>query len=324
MSLTAHSFEAGCTAEPITTRFTSHPSGFAASLKSSSRAHYRPPPILLVEGEATSLSGSLNRFKVTASPNPCSTWTTRSKSPVEPIDSPAFMKGDLNFNTFRSRAALAIAEWGPSPTGTQFCLSAPPSPYRSNRPSPENTESSHLLGGPTADRTSSSPSNASLHPGFIRHSQSYTSFSSPPSTPFSPLTPGPYNVPQHRVASQNQPRPTLKARKIRPRPCPLQPSPQTPAQICDPVNETNGLRKHLGVRFADGSPQIGSTWHLTQYPERLASPPISAANLSLADLVELESIKQSLGTWCGEMMGSPMRVTFSQSSSCSGRDSRDL
>lgn len=216
-----------------------------------------------------------------------------SQTPVEPITSPAFLKGDLNFATFRERAARAIAEWGPSPTVSHFSASN----VHVLTPRPNQS----IVG------TCSAP--LATH-GLKVPSTTQSPFSSPPVTP---LTPAPHSQPQHREQNSAVRRSSLKLSK-RPRPSPLQ---LKGFLLNDPPENDHQCELEFirNVRFADGSPLRGSTWHITQYPARLASPPISAANLSLADLIELQAIKQSLGTWCGEMMGSPMRGSFSQSPS---------
>ncbi|EGG05697.1 uncharacterized protein MELLADRAFT_107400 [Melampsora larici-populina 98AG31] len=269
--------------------------------------------MLLVEGKDEQILTSPSDRNFSSSPGSRLLRPGRNKSPNHTPVSPALIKGDLHFNVLPPLSARAIAEWGPSPTGTHFSSQDLASPHQNNRSKSDHLEPSHE-DSTVADMPSSAPSSAFLRPSF--HSQCQTSVTSPPATPFTPLTPGPYSSPQHREATRDQRRPSLKHRKVRHRPTPLQLSPQ-PLEIGHKQSQDfSGIKKLHSVRFADGSPMRGSTWHLNQYPERLASPPISAANLTLADLVELESIKQSLGTWCGEMMGS-----FIRSSSLS--DSQD-
>lgn len=268
-----------------------------APRKTRPRAYSRPPPIVVLSPK------HLNAALLFKSPSPkIPTSGSRPKSPVEPLDSPAFLKGDLNFSTFRERAARAIAEWGPSPTGAHF----PANDARLLTPRRNQAGPSHS--NQIASQGLRVPSNAGHQSAVASH------FSSPPLTPVTPLTPGPCSRPQHREKSPVNRRPSLK-RSTRPRPSPLQLNKDSHQ---DYRGEIENMRN---VRFAEGSPLRGSTWHITQYPARLASPPISAANLSLADLIELEAIKQSLGTWCGEMMGSPMRGSFSQSSTSSASES---
>ncbi|KAA1097621.1 hypothetical protein PGT21_013877 [Puccinia graminis f. sp. tritici] len=270
----------------------------SSSQSSRPRSYSRPPPIVVHSCQSQKQSEPVMPSK---SPSHKTLGHCGpSKVLVEPLDSPAFLKGDLNFTTFRERAALAIAEWGPSPTSSQF----PASEVRAITP----RRNQFSLGSSLAPITH----HGIKVPSPSKHSAGHSHLPSPPPTP---LTPGPYSRPQHREQSSTIRRSSLKFSK-RPRPCPLQlkqsKMPENPEKTYH--DEMENFRN---VRFADGSPLRGSTWHITQYPARLASPPISAANLSLADLVELEAIKQSLGTWCGEMMGSPMRGSFSQSSACS-------
>jgi len=266
-----------------------------ASASSRPRSHSRPPPITV----HSCPSSTMISVAPAKSPSILGTHlpSRKTKAPIEPLDSPAFLKGDLNFSTFRERAALAIAEWGPSPTVSHF-------PASDSRPlTPRRINQSNTL---------APPANHGLKvPSPSRHSTATCHLPSPPLTP---LTPGPYSRPLHREQSSAMRRSSLKFK--RPRPSPLQlKQPKSPGKTENFCPDE--MQNFRNVRFADGSPLRGSTWHITQYPARLASPPISAANLSLADLVELEAIKQSLGTWCGEMMGSPMRGSFSQSSMCS-------
>lgn len=290
--------------EPSLTRLASPPAGFASSLKLSSRTQSRPPPMLLVEGKDGPILTSPSDQNFTVSPGSQLLCPGRNKSPHHTPVSPALIKGDLHFNNLPTLGARAIAEWGPSPTGTHFSSQDLHSPHRNNHSRCDHLEPFHE-DRDVADKPSSAPSSAFLRPNF--HSQCQASVTSPPATPFTPLTPGPYSSPQHREAARDQRRPSLKNRKVRHRPAPLELSHQPTELAHEQSKDSSGIRKLHSVRFADGSPMRGSTWHLNQYPERLASPPISAANLTLADLVELESIKQSLGTWCGEMMGSFIR-----------------
>ncbi|OAV95417.1 hypothetical protein PTTG_05464 [Puccinia triticina 1-1 BBBD Race 1] len=269
-----------------------------ASLSSRPRSYSRPPPIAV---HPCTSPRDMPPFQPSNPPsNKTLGHSGLPKTLIEPLDSPAFLKGDLNFSTFRERAALAIAEWGPSPTGSHF----PASDLRALTPRRNQFNLGTSL-APSTNHGLKAPS-----PG--HHSPGQCHLPSPPPTP---LTPGPYSRPQHREQSSATRRSSLKFGK-RPRPCPLQLK-QTKLPEKSENSYHDDMENFRNVRFADGSPLRGSTWHITQYPARLASPPISAANLSLADLVELEAIKQSLGTWCGEMMGSPMRGSFSQSSTCS-------
>ncbi|KNZ54852.1 hypothetical protein VP01_2833g3 [Puccinia sorghi] len=283
-----------------------------ASISSRPRSHSRPPPITVHSCPPSTM------ISVTPAKSPSILGThppsRQTKAPIQPLDSPAFLKGDLNFSTFRERAALAIAEWGPSPTVSHFPASDP-LPLTSRRINQSNVGVTLAL-----------PANHGLKVSSL--SPHSTATSHLPSPPLTPLTPGPCSQPLHREQSAATRQSSLKFN--RPRPSPLQlKQPKSPGQtenVCP-----DEMQNYRNVRFADGSPLRGSTWHITQYPARLASPPISAANLTLADLVELEAIKQSLGTWCGafslpffparifagEMMGSPMRGSFSQSSTCS-------
>ncbi|KAH9472051.1 hypothetical protein Pst134EA_002679 [Puccinia striiformis f. sp. tritici] len=278
--------------------------GKPASQSSRPRSYSRPSPIAV--GPCLSPRESM---PIVSSKSPSNKMQAHSilgpsKTLIEPLDSPAFLKGDLNFTTFRERAALAIAEWGPSPTVSHF----PASEVRALTPRRHQFNHGATL-APSTNHGLKVPSPA-------HHTAGHSYLPSPPPTP---LTPGPYSRPQHREESSVTRRSSLKFGK-RPRPCPLQ-----LIQSRSPETSENAYHDQMdnfrNVRFADGSPLRGSTWHLTQYPARLASPPISAANLSLADLVELEAIKQSLGTWCGEMMGSPMRGSFTKSSMCSSSES---
>lgn len=267
------------------------------SQSSRARSYSRPPPITV---DSCSSPRDLRPTMSSRSPSHRAPSNSRpTQILIEPLDSPAFLKGDLNFATYRERAALAIAEWGPSPTSSQFPMAA------GDLRTPRRTQFKHSVTSVAAAQQGLKVPSSAHPPAGTAHL---------PSPPPTPLTPGPHSRPQHREQNPITRRSSLKLK--RPRPSPL--------QLKQP--KLSGKSEHMchdemknfrNVRFADGSPLRGSTWHITQYPARLASPPISAANLSLADLVELESIKQSLGTWCGEMMGSPMRCSFSQSSACS-------
>ncbi|KAH9814776.1 hypothetical protein DFH28DRAFT_894204 [Melampsora americana] len=260
--------------------------------------------MLLVEGKDGQILTSPSDQHFTVSPGSRLLCPGRNKSPIHTPVSPALIKGDLHFNNLPPPLSGAIAEWGPSPTGTHFSSQDLSSPYQNDRSKCDHLEPSHEDSN-IADMPLSATSSALLRPNI--HSQCQTSSASPPATPFTPLTPGPYSLPQHRESNRDQRRPSLKSRKVRHRPTPLQLSPRPTEPAHMDFKDSSSIKKLYNVRFADGSPMRGSTWHLNQYPERLASPPISAANLTLADLVELESIKQSLGTWCGEMMGSFIR-----------------
>ncbi|KAI8461394.1 hypothetical protein BY996DRAFT_6408643 [Phakopsora pachyrhizi] len=207
-----------------------------------------------------------------------------------------------------------------TPTPTAIKTPTPSHPSIQLGSTPQESSFTHCLIPSPSAFTIGGSTTVGYQPGscgnllspYIRH---HLPTLSPPASPFTPLTPGPHSKPSHRQAIDFKKPPSLKLTSSRQRRPPSLRLAQTDSYSESLIEEQlESLSLSRNVRFADGSPMKASTWHLTQYPSRLASPPISAANLSLADLIELESIKQSLGTWCGEIMGSPMRSSFSQSS----------
>ncbi|MBW0561357.1 hypothetical protein O181_101072 [Austropuccinia psidii MF-1] len=259
------------------------------------RPYSRPPPILLVSSthsipfKSSSLI-SPPKSKICSSSSKSSTENLEISLLVNPVIKPT-SSSDIKISK--------VQEWSPSSAPTHLVLS--------DMPSHTPRQNNFSLDFPQISRNSSLNVSHAL-----RRSASYSLLQSPPSTPFTPLTPVPHSLPQHREKKATSCRPSIKLR-TRPKPSPLQLQKSLPTTHVE--NEyCHKLDSVRTVRFADGSPLRGSTWHITQYPSRLASPPISADNLSLADLVELETIKQSLGTWCGEIMGSPMRSAFGQPS----------